>query len=72
MTKPKTTLNLSKVPYTAMFQYFNTLCTGHDKSPDFYSMHCIRATTKVGLSSVPTVNLQVRTEETVRSMNKNR
>jgi len=30
-----------------MFKYYNTLCTGHNKSPDLYSMHCIRATTKV-------------------------
>lgn len=47
MTKLKTTLNLYKVPYTGMFQYFNTLCTGYDKSTDLYSMHCVRATTKV-------------------------
>jgi len=47
MTKLKTTLNLCKVPYTGMFKYFNTLCTGHNKSPDLHSMHCIRATTKV-------------------------
>jgi len=30
-----------------MFKYYNTLCTGHNKSPDLYSMHFIRATTKV-------------------------
>lgn len=47
MTKLKTTLNLCKLPYTEMFQYFNTLRTGHDKSLDLYSMHCIKATTKV-------------------------
>lgn len=41
------TLNLCKVPYTGMFKCFNTLCTGHDKGPDLYSMHCTRATTKV-------------------------
>jgi hypothetical protein len=47
MTKLETTLNLCKLLYTGMFQYFNTLRIGHNNSLDLYSMHCIKATTKV-------------------------